>query len=104
MASKFKCLIGDHLSSDICVRSSFPSTTGCRYSVADKNKFELRTRFIRRFLWLKKVISMQHLENVQAIAHLLDPIQTINNGQSDHFDGKNNSLSTHFHNREHEEL
>ncbi len=41
----------------------------------------------------KKVISMQHLENVQAITHLLDPIQTINNGQSGHFDGKLLSLN-----------
>ena len=48
---------------------------------------------------LAKKSYLQHLENVQAIAHLL-----INNGQSGHFDGKNHSLSTHFHNREPGEL
>ena len=42
---------------------------------------------------LAKKRYLQHLENVQAIAHLLDPIQTINNGQSGHFDGKNHLLS-----------
>ena len=42
---------------------------------------------------LAKKRYLQHLENVQAIVHLLDPIQTIKNGQSGHFDGKNHSLS-----------
>ena len=41
---------------------------------------------------LAKKRYLQHLEDVQAIAHLLDPIQTINNGQSGHFDGKDHSL------------
>ncbi|CAB3983307.1 Hypothetical predicted protein [Paramuricea clavata] len=38
----------------------------------------------------------QHLGNVQAIIHLLDPIQTINNSQSGHLDGKNHSLSKSY--------
>ena len=38
----------------------------------------------------------QHLGNVQAIVHLLDPIQTINNSQSGHFDGTNHSLSKSY--------
>ena len=45
---------------------------------------------------MAKKSDLQHFENVQAIAHLLDPVQTINNGQSGHFDGKNLSLLTHF--------
>ena len=47
-------------------------------------------------LSLAKKIFCQNLGNVQIIVHLLDPIQTINNGQSGELNAKNHSLSKSY--------
>ena len=44
-------------------------------------------------LSLAEKIFRQNLGNVQTIVHLLDPIQTINNGQSGELNAKSCSLS-----------